>query len=88
MRIDRLTPQFVEFIPEKLEQGVLYVSLKYEVAIHLCACGCGIQTVTPLGTSGWTFFYDGKASLHPSIGNQQFPCGSHYWIEADTVRWA
>jgi hypothetical protein len=88
MRINSLKPEFVEHIPEKLEDGVLYVTLKYDVAIHLCACGCREKTVTSLGNGGWTFFYDGRVSLHPSIGNQRMPCGSHYWIEGDTVRWA
>lgn len=88
MRHDSLTSEFVEWIPEKLEEGILYVSLKYEVAIHLCACGCGEQTVTPFGRGGWTFtMAEGRVTLHPSIGNQQFACRSHYWIEKDAVRW-
>lgn len=35
-------------IPENLEHGVLYYSQKYHTCIHLCACGCGNETVTPI----------------------------------------
>jgi hypothetical protein len=27
-------------------------------------------------------------SLFPSIGNWSYPCGSHYWIERNRIRWA
>jgi hypothetical protein len=81
------TPEFVEFIPDKLEDGVIYVSLKYGVAIHLCACGCKERTVTPLGSSGWNFSYNGAVTLQPSISNYQ-TCRAHYFIENNTVRWA
>lgn len=40
-------------IPKKLEHGVLYYSQKYNTAIHLCACGCGNQTVTPISKHQW-----------------------------------
>jgi|GEM_PF-1510907 hypothetical protein len=40
-------------IPEKLEYGVFYKSSKYNTAIHLCACGCGNQTVTPIKTTNF-----------------------------------
>lgn len=78
----KLTTQEIETMPEVLEQGVLYVSRKFELAIHLCACGCGIQTVTPFDhPSGWVLTDDPEGvTLRPSIGNQQFPCKSHYWI--------
>ena len=32
--------------------------------------------------------YDGRTTLHPSIGNWNFPCRSHYWIRRDRVEWA
>ena len=40
MKHEQLSPQFVEFIPEILEEGILYISEKFELAIHRCACGC------------------------------------------------
>ena len=43
----------------------------------------------PLGPTDWKLIYDGKSgSLDPSIGNWNFPCQSHYWIQHDRVRWA
>ena len=46
---DNLIPKFYDEIPNILENGILYISEKYKTAIHLCACGCGEHTVTPLG---------------------------------------
>jgi hypothetical protein len=31
MRQSRLNPEFVEYIPEQLEDGVLYISMAYAV---------------------------------------------------------
>ena len=81
--------QFVEFVPNDLEEGVLYVSLPYATAVHLCACGCGIKVVTPISPPEWQLRWDGDTvSLHPSIGNWQFPCRSHYWIRRNRIEWA
>lgn len=72
-------PKFVEFIPNPMEQGILYISKEYGVANHLCLCGCGTQTVTPIGGNGWQLIENGdKVSLTPSIANYQYPCKSHY----------
>jgi hypothetical protein len=91
MRLTTLEPRFVDQTPEVLELGVLYVSEKYKTAIHLCACGsCGWKTVTPFNQlHGWTYkrTIDDKVTLHPSIGNQQFPCKSHYWVQDNQVKW-
>jgi hypothetical protein len=87
--IKQLRAEFVEFIPEKLEPGVLYVSRRYATASHLCCCGCGLETVTPLNAAKWTISeHAGRVSLWPSIGNWSFPCRSHYIIRGDRVVWA
>jgi Family of unknown function (DUF6527) len=81
--------EFVEFIPDALEEGALYVSIPYTTAAHLCACGCGHEVVTPLSPTDWQLIFDGETvSLKPSIGNWSFPCQSHYWIERNHIRWA
>jgi hypothetical protein len=81
--------RFVEFIPEKLEEGVLYVSMTYATALHRCACGCGCEVVTPLSPTFWRMTFDGETiSLYPSIGNWNLPCRSHYWIDRSRVRLA
>lgn len=89
MNIKRLTAQFVEFIPDRLEDGVLYVSMEHAVVSHNCACGCGRETVTPLSPTDWQLYFNGKAvTLTPSIGNWSFQCRSHYLIQDGSIRWA
>lgn len=81
--------KFVEYIPDKLENRTVYVSIRFATAVHKCCCGCGYEVVTPLSPSGWQLSYDGESiSLWPSIGNWNFPCKSHYWIKNDSVKWA
>jgi hypothetical protein len=81
--------EFVEFIPEQLAEGVLYVSVEYATAAHGCACGCGNEVFTPLSPTDWKLIFDGESvSLKPSIGNWSFDCQSHYWIEEGRIRWA
>ena len=81
--------EFVVEVPAKPSQGVLYISTTYATAIHLCACGCGQEVVTPLSPAGWRLTFDGETvSLYPSIGNWGLPCRSHYWLERNEVRWA
>jgi hypothetical protein len=84
-RIGLIRLERVALMPQQLEAGVLYLSETYGTAIHLCACGCGIETVTPLGAGGWTFT-EGP-TLRPSVGNQAMPCASHYFITAGRVDW-
>lgn len=38
--IAQLKLKVSRFIPERLEEGILYVSIKYHTAAHLCPCGC------------------------------------------------
>jgi hypothetical protein len=87
MRLRALEPAFVTYVPQRLEPGQLYVSLEYSTAVHLCACGCGTKTVTPLAVNGWVLKFDGSVTLRPSIGNGQSPCRSHYLITRDAVDW-
>ena len=84
-----ISHEFVELMPSNLKEGTLYVSMPYETAIHLCACGCGIKVVTPISPPEWHLTWDGDTvSLYPSIGNWQFPCRSHYWIRRNRIIWA
>lgn len=89
MKLNQMTHQFVHFIPDDLESGIVYVSVEFATAIHRCCCGCGSQVVTPLSPTDWNLNYDGQTiSLQPSIGNWSFPCQSHYWIRRNRVVWA
>lgn len=85
----RIKHEFVEFIPQELADGVLYISIDYATAVHKCFSGCGQKVVTPLTPTDWALIYDGEtASLTPSIGNWGFECQSHYWIQHDQVIWS
>lgn len=84
--IDRLEPEFVEFIPEQLATGTLYVSMEYATASHLCCCGCGEKVVTPFTPIDWRMTFDGETvSLRPSVGNWEQQCQSHYVIDRNRV---
>ena len=81
--------EFVQFVPEELQEGTIYVSIRFATVAHLCACGCKTKVVTPLKPTDWKLTFDGKTvSLHPSVGNWAFPCRSHYWIRNNQVQWA
>jgi hypothetical protein len=85
----KLTHEFVESFPAKLEDGKLYVSIAFATVAHNCACGCKNRVITPLSPADWQLTFDGDTvSLYPSIGNWSFDCESHYWIEKNGVRWA
>lgn len=81
-----IKPVFVdEYIPEDLEEGKVYISEEYWVAIHLCLCGCKNKTVMTLKSVGGSEYWnltksDKGISFTPSIGNCNFPCKSHYII--------
>ena len=85
--MNNIVPEFVEFLPTTLEEGKLYISMKYCTAVHLCACGCGKRVVTPLQPSGWSLCFDGLVTLRPSIGNFEYPCMSHYFITNNEIQW-
>lgn len=92
-RISALIPMYVAIMPRDLNPGIIYICHRYGSVIHLCACGCGIKTVTPIKPEwkdGWTLTEEdgGKVvTLEPSIGNMQFPCGSHYYVRHNKIVW-
>ena len=88
-RTDNFVPTFVDSVPHRLEDGYLYVSIRYRTVTHLCACGCGVEVNTPLHPTGWAITCDGvTVSLWPSVGNWSEDCRSHYLIEKNIVRWS
>lgn len=89
MRTSEIQPRFVEFIPDLLEEGVLYISERYRTCSHKCCCGCGEEVVTPLSPSEWKLTREGNlVSLWPSVGNWDYACRSHYVIRRNRIRWA
>ena len=89
MNVKKYKIKFVDTIPKKIDEGILYVCINYNVIVHKCACGCGEKTVTPLDkNNGWAMKYDGQSiTLRPSIGNFNFNCKSHYFITENRVEW-
>lgn len=76
-------------IPDQLQAGTLYVNPQTTRAHHLCACGCGERVITPLNDIEWELTgADDRPSLHPSVGNWNLVCRSHYYIRDGRVRWA
>lgn len=90
MRITRFNPRYLDSFPRPLEEGVLYISHKFGMAAHNCACGCGHEVMTPLKPTQWklTVGPKGVVTLYPSIGNWGFRCRSHYWIRGSEVMWS
>lgn len=89
-KINKIEPVYFDVIPKDLEHGKLYISKRFNTAIHLCACGCGEKTVTPLGDGEWALACnDGKVTLRPSIGNWsgQNPYHAHYLITDNEIQW-
>lgn len=84
-----LTHEFVEYIPNDLKDGTIYVSMPFATVVHKCCCGCGSEVITPLSPTDWTLTFDGQSiSLDPSIGNWSLACQSHYWIKRNRIKWA
>ena len=82
-----LRHKFVEYIPDLIEEGTLYISMEYSTAIHKCICGCGNEVVTPISPTDWQLTFDGESvSLSPSIGNWNFPCKTHFWIINNKIK--
>jgi hypothetical protein len=88
-RLNRVEWRFVDYIPEELEPGVIYIAPEYGAVIHLCLDGCGERISTPLSPAQWAITFDGETiSLWPSVGNWDLPCRSHYIIRKNQVIWA
>jgi hypothetical protein len=80
--------KFVEYIPEELSEGILYVSMQFGMVVHKCCCGCGQEVVTPITPTDWKLMFDGESiTLSPSIGNWNFKCRSHYFIRKNEIEW-
>ena len=86
MRHENLEHRFVRNMPRELDPGVLYISMDYATAVHSCCCGCGERVVTPFTPTDWRMTFDGESiSLHPSVGNWNQKCRSHYVIQRSRV---
>ena len=88
MRIREIQHSFVEYVPDTLVDGVIYVSIPFSTATHKCFCGCGWEVTTPIAPNAWELTYNGRSvSLNPSVGSRNLKCNSHYWIRKNRVDW-
>lgn len=88
MKRTSLKPLFVENAPDVLEDGVIYVSIPFGVAMHNCCCGCGGEVTTRISPTGWEFSFNGEdISVWPSVGPSTFKCKSHYVIRRGKIIW-
>lgn len=89
--INSVIPVYCNEIPRDLEEGNIYISKEFHIAIHLCACGCGEKTVTPLIAGEWAMTENvlGEITLRPSIGNfkGENPYHAHYYITDNKINW-
>lgn len=80
--------EFVEYIPEEVSEGTLYVSMQFGTAVHKCYRGCGQEVVTPITPTDWQLLFNGESiTLNPSIGNWSFKFQSHYFIRNNEIKW-
>lgn len=89
MKLSELRPEYYDEIPRDLQEGIIYISKRFSIAIHLCACGCKEKCVTPLGSGEWSLKENnGKITLRPSIGNWngENPYHAHYFITDNKIQ--
>jgi hypothetical protein len=85
---DRFVVQRVERFPLDRADGVIYLSERFRMASHRCACGCGFDVDLLLGDGHRISGSDEAPTVSPSIGVWGSPCKSHYWIRSGRVDWA
>ena len=85
MLITSLSVEEVEFMPKEKQPGILYISDRFKLAIHICPCGCGDQSVMSFDKpDGWKLtLSDGAATFFPSVLNRF--CNAHYWIQSNKI---
>ena len=85
MRPLKIDHRFVTEVPAELESNVVFVSIPYATAVHLCP-GCERKVVTPFAPGSWHLIFNGETvSIYPSIRNRAHTCRSHYWISHDRI---
>jgi hypothetical protein len=87
VKVQIVSPEYVEQLPEQLEEGVLYICEEFDLTAHKCCCGCGEDVYNKLSPAKWRLVKmpDGSVSLDPSVGNWKYSCQSHYWIRNNRV---
>jgi hypothetical protein len=81
-----------QFMPDlqDMEEGKVYISMRYRTSAHKCMCGCGELTIMPIGDKGVRWLLtenNGRVTFAPSVANWGFSCRSHYYITDNNVKW-
>jgi AraC-like DNA-binding protein len=86
LKPELLVPEFVDYLPDQIVAGRLYVSIKMAALAHRCPCCCGFKVVTPITPTQWRVTFDGESiSIDPSITN--IGCGAHYSVNRNRILW-
>lgn len=88
-RLNEIIPEYCDTFPDQLEHGKLYISKKFSVTAHCCACGCGHWTYMGIGNNGWTLTGEDIITIRPSVGNfkGENPYHAHYFITNNKIEW-
>ena len=84
---------FVDWMPNKRKENIIYISNRGRLIIHNCFCGCGEGVPITIGKIGkhnnWTYSLNDKKeiTIFPSIATG-LKCGSHYFIRDNKVVWS
>ena len=87
----------MEFLPDNsmLDHGIMYFSAKYQVAKHICVCGCGEVSATPMveqfgqekhDKNAWIIIDKYPLTIDASF-HHRFNCRSHYSIKKGYIVW-
>ena len=76
MKVTRFRLAEVESFPRPLEVGVLYFSERFSGAAHACACGCGMEVITPISPVQW--ITDGAVQWSADMTDDQIRAGRAY----------
>ena len=57
------THKFVKAFPDRLDEGVIYVSVEFATAAHRCFCGCGSEVYTRFAPTDWSMKFNNRLSI-------------------------
>ena len=94
VKLQTLNHTFVEFIPKHADMvyGTVYISQRFDIAVYLCPCGCGVHAVVPFkfakeDENKWKLtMRNGTFTFYPSI-QMRTACKSHYFVKDSNIEW-
>ena len=77
----------IEYIPDKLDPGIVYHNKEFEIAALLCPCGCGHRISLLVPDSHQIYSENGLVTIEPSISVCDSTCKSHFYIKSGNIKW-